>query len=32
MHETVTWERITNFTGRNGYFKCSGVQELRGDR
>ena len=28
MHDTVTWERHTNFTGRNGYFKCSGVELL----
>jgi hypothetical protein len=26
MHDEVTWKRTTNFTGRNGYFKCSGVE------
>ena len=31
MHETISWERITNFTGRNGYFKCSGVELFRLD-
>jgi hypothetical protein len=28
MHDKVTWKRMTNFTGRNGYFKCSGVELL----
>ena len=23
---TATWERTTRFTGRNGNFKCSGVE------
>lgn len=26
MQDTVTWERTTRFTGRNGNFKCSGVE------
>jgi hypothetical protein len=26
MQDTVRWDRTTNFTGRNGYFKCSGVE------
>lgn len=26
MHASVTWERTTRFTGRNGNFKCSGVE------
>ena len=25
---TATWERTTRFTGRNGNFKCSGVELL----
>lgn len=25
MIEQVTWTRTTNFTGRNGYFRCSGL-------
>ena len=28
MHTTVTWERTTKFTGRNGNFNCSGVELL----
>ena len=28
MHDTVTWERLTKFTGRNGNFNCSGVELL----
>lgn len=26
--ESVRWSRQTNFTGRNGYFKCTGVEIL----
>jgi len=26
MQDTVRWDRTTNFTGRNGYFKCSGIE------
>ena len=28
MRDTVTWERLTKFTGRNGNFNCSGVELL----
>jgi len=28
MATPVTWKRSTNFTGRNGYSKCSGLDML----
>jgi hypothetical protein len=28
MRDMVTWSRTTNFTGRNGGCKCSGVELL----
>ena len=29
--ELVQWKRITNFTGRNGYCKCSGIELMNWD-
>jgi len=26
MTDEVTWDRLTNFTGRNGYGTCSGIE------
>jgi hypothetical protein len=26
MIKQITWDRLTNFTGRNGFFKCSGIE------
>ncbi len=28
MSNDVKWQRTTNFTGRNGYAKCSGLEVL----
>ena len=28
MHDKATWERTTRFTGRNGNFRCSGIEFL----
>ena len=25
---TIKWDRMTNFTGRNGYFVCSGIEVM----
>lgn len=28
MQKEISFDRTTNFTGRNGYFKCAGVEVL----